>query len=232
MTCINPECSNEVIFSRGYCGPCYHRLRKRGTLTRKNVSNTGKCSVAGCSRQSFSKNLCSMHYQRGPHQLSIIWKNIKARYPNQYPEAWNDFETFLADIGERPSQSHQLRRIDTDKPWSADNFVWREAVHHSYKNDKAEYGWRWNLRKKYGLSAEQYNDMLKTQNGLCPIGNHPLSEIDPATGQPIKVCVDHDHLTGNVRGILCDRHNKMLGMAQDEIGDLEDAIAYLKSHKH
>lgn len=56
-------------------------------------------------------------------------------------------------------------------------------------------------RRRYGLSNEDYNSLLEKSKGLCQICQEPST----------KMCIDHDHLTGTVRGLLCDRCNKALG---------------------
>src|SRR5882757_9117355 len=118
MKCLNTECSNEKILARGYCGPCYNRLKKRGTLTRAYVVNTGLCSIEDCGEKSFAKNLCDKHYYEADHPLKQPWKNLRSRYKGQFPPSWDKFEAFLADAPPRPDGDYQLRRIRPDEPWA------------------------------------------------------------------------------------------------------------------
>lgn len=82
-----------------------------------------------------------------------------------------------------------------------------------------------NLRLKYGLTLKQFADMVKKQNGLCLICKKP--QIDKK-----KLCVDHDHKTGKIRGLLCDHCNKGLGHVREDIKILEAMVKYLKKHEN
>jgi hypothetical protein len=73
----------------------------------------------------------------------------------------------------------------------------------------------------YGITVEQYDEMLATQSGVCAICAKTC-----ATGRAL--AVDHCHETGKVRGLLCARCNPMLGFANDNIDVLKAAIAYLE----
>lgn len=78
------------------------------------------------------------------------------------------------------------------------------------------------VSKVYGLEAGQYDQLYAIQNGVCAICNR-------ATGASKKLAVDHDHDTGEVRGLLCKLCNRdILGHLRDSIEALERAIAYLK----
>lgn len=72
----------------------------------------------------------------------------------------------------------------------------------------------------YGIDLEGYQDLLDSQGGQCAICGTP-----PA-GQPLQV--DHDHDTGEVRGLLCRNCNLGLGHFQDELSRLRSASAYLE----
>ena len=75
--------------------------------------------------------------------------------------------------------------------------------------------------KRFGLSVEQYDLMLQQQNGVCAI----CKQLE--TGKTINLCVDHCHKTGKVRGLLCGKCNKALGLIGDNLETLTNAGIYL-----
>jgi hypothetical protein len=76
------------------------------------------------------------------------------------------------------------------------------------------------LKINYGLSVNDYNEMHRKQNGVCAICK--------SDNRGKRLVVDHDHKTGEVRGLLCSSCNWALGHMKDDIGILEKAIDYLK----
>lgn len=79
------------------------------------------------------------------------------------------------------------------------------------------------LVRKYGISFTEYNGMLIEQNGCCAICGRP----EPTNRM---FDVDHNHATGEVRGLLCTSCNRILGHAHDSVERLLAAADYL-SHK-
>lgn len=75
-------------------------------------------------------------------------------------------------------------------------------------------------KTKYGITTEQYKQMLVDQNNLCKICNLPES-----SGR--ELYVDHNHLTNEVRGLLCNQCNTALGKFKDNPELLRSAIKYL-----
>ena len=73
---------------------------------------------------------------------------------------------------------------------------------------------------KYGLSLEAYKVILLRQRMTCPICKIKLDGH--------RTVIDHDHGTGKVRGILHIKCNALLGMADDSLGILDNAMSYLK----
>ena len=72
------------------------------------------------------------------------------------------------------------------------------------------------LQKKYSISLAKYTEILIEQDGKCWICQNKKDLV-----------VDHDHATGEVRGLLCNLCNTSLGGFKDEISSLERAILYL-----
>jgi hypothetical protein len=77
------------------------------------------------------------------------------------------------------------------------------------------------LRKRYGISVEDYNKMFSDQKGSCAICKVHQSKISTS------LHVDHCHKTHKVRGLLCFNCNMALGRLNDSVENLENAIKYL-----
>ena len=86
------------------------------------------------------------------------------------------------------------------------------------------------LKYQYGLSKEQYETMVKDQDGKCAICKKEEKEKDGQRGTALNLSVDHCHKTGKVRGLLCRQCNIGIGRLQESIEVLQSAIDYLKSH--
>jgi hypothetical protein len=74
-------------------------------------------------------------------------------------------------------------------------------------------------RYRYGLTEEAYLGLLLAQDNACAICRTPF--------EGFKVCVDHCHETGEVRGLLCDNCNVGLGRFKDDVQRVAAALAYL-----
>lgn len=81
------------------------------------------------------------------------------------------------------------------------------------------------LKRKFGMTIEQYEEMLAAQGGGCFICGRPPRE-------DISLHVDHDHTTGAIRGILCFRCNNALADFQEDVAVLAKAAAYLDRQDH
>lgn len=79
------------------------------------------------------------------------------------------------------------------------------------------------LGRKYGITLEEYETLLEDQGGVCAICRRPPRE-------DISLHVDHDHVTGARRGLLCFRCNNSLGDLEDDPDLLRTAAAYLDAH--
>ena len=84
------------------------------------------------------------------------------------------------------------------------------------------------LQHKYGISLQTYQEMVEKQGDACAICG--TTEKGKARGKMRYWSVDHDHLTGEVRALLCQKCNALLGLAGDDPLVLERAITYLREH--
>jgi hypothetical protein len=107
-------------------------------------------------------------------------------------------------------------------------YAWRDANRARYDAVKRQH----DLRKHYGISQAEYEALLAAQGGVCAI----CGDTDPGRGgrglggQRRYFAVDHNHTTGSVRGLLCDRCNRVLGRVDDTPDLLRRMAAYLESH--
>lgn len=86
---------------------------------------------------------------------------------------------------------------------------------------------RRNLLEKHGLTSERYDQMFTDQRGLCAMCGQVETRKGPADSRVSLLCVDHDHISGRVRGLLCFQCNTAIGLLDDDIERLKEAITYL-----
>lgn len=83
------------------------------------------------------------------------------------------------------------------------------------------------LRRKYSIDLQTYEDLLSSQGNkckICGVGSNPDSRAN-------YLVIDHNHTTGEIRGLLCTKCNALLGLAQDREDILEEAKQYLKNSR-
>jgi len=93
----------------------------------------------------------------------------------------------------------------------------RKKKPHQYKNSQ--------LRSTYGINLEDFEDFLRQQDGKCAI-----CKIDQKDFKK-RMSVDHDHKTGLIRGLLCDKCNRGLGHFSDSQDLMLKAIEYLNNNR-
>lgn len=96
----------------------------------------------------------------------------------------------------------------------------RKAKYHTRPEYKAK-AREWRLQDAYGLTPEDFERMCETQGGVCAICKQP-----PEKGKLL--VVDHDHQSGAVRGILCNKCNRAIGTLNDDTNVIRSAISYLQ----
>jgi hypothetical protein len=92
---------------------------------------------------------------------------------------------------------------------------------------KLEYRRRDSRLRKYGLTPEGFDALLASQGGRCAI----CRSKSPKSVRNGTWCVDHDHVTGQVRGLLCSPCNRGVGMLGDDPKVLRAALRYVERHR-
>ncbi|MEK6884804.1 MAG: endonuclease VII domain-containing protein [Nanoarchaeota archaeon] len=117
----------------------------------------------------------------------------------------NNKETYLPKLRTQRKQNPKGVNM-ANKKWRSNNQERRKAYYLAYY---------------YKITTEEYNQLLKSQNGICAF----------PSCRRIILHVDHDHKTGKVRGLLCTQHNVGLGSFKDNIQQLAEGIEYLQKYE-
>lgn len=165
------------------------------------------------------------------HPLYGSWRWMcRMSIKNEVHPAWKeDFSQFIKDMGEKPEVGAQLRRKDTDKGYSPENCYWlmprtnesKAAYAREYRKKNPERIKNTELKKRFGITLDDFNNMLEKQDHVCAICHNPQHTDN-------SLAVDHCHSTNKVRGLLCTNCNKLLGHAKDNQETLLSAVEYLR----
>ncbi len=100
----------------------------------------------------------------------------------------------------------------------------------SYRKDR--FGWAYHrakaLVRMYGITEDEYARLFKEQGGRCAICRRP--ETAKRKGKLRVLCVDHDHATKVVRGLLCSSCNRAIGYLGDDPLRAHALMRYLEQH--
>ena len=179
-----------------------------------NFKADGKCAC-GCGRQT----------SLAPHtDKKRGWiKGQPTRFirghssvSHGFPKAKEGYKWCCGCRQEKPKTEFHKGRYQPDKLSSRCKSCASTDASKIEPHRKREY----QLKNRYGIDSHEYNKLLKLQGNACAICRESNS-VKP-------LCVDHDHVTGKVRGLLCKPCNFIIGFADDSAATLESAIAYLR----
>ena len=95
---------------------------------------------------------------------------------------------------------------------------WAEERRGTHEWTEAMWGWR--IKKRYGIVPEEYDILLEKQGGACIIcGDIPTNR---------RLDIDHDHNTGEIRGLLCNKCNRGLSIFRESSELMRLAACYLE----
>jgi hypothetical protein len=157
--------------------------------------------------------------------------------PKPLDEYWNHP---TGKYGKRPRCKECLRKENAEfektyRPSRQEkSHEWYERNKEAVKEKALAGGRRWvykpdnkrnhNLKTRYGITAKEYDALLEAQDGKCAICSRKMDE-----GR--RLAVDHDHDTGEVRGILHVRCNTAIALFKDSPETCRKAADYLEKHR-
>lgn len=130
-------------------------------------------------------------------------------------------------------RSRQWAKVHPDKvtksrkKWQAANKDKSVAAARDWQRrnpERVKIAQRSRLLKSYGLTEADYDRMMIEQNGCCEVCFVPFEN-------DTKICVDHDHVTHAVRGLLHDSCNRGIGLLGDNEETLRRAADYVARHR-
>lgn len=145
-------------------------------------------------------------------------KTCKKCKQEKTEDAFGKHSGFKSGLNSRCRECHNFE----NRVYARANREKRLQYNARYKKEHPEKGRLHRLRHKYGIELEDYHTLLRNQNGVCAI-----CETKCKTQQML--CVDHDHLTNLVRGLLCRKCNSAIGNLKDSTALLRRAIDYLEN---
>lgn len=157
-------------------------------------------------------------------------KNLQNSLSNQYKKCSRcGVEKLLSEFHKKAGYKFGVRsecKICIKK-WQAEHYA-DEQIRSKRIKRQREPGYRLSQRKshlynKYGITIEDYNKLLTSQNNCCATCQSP----NPGGRSAVYFHVDHCHVTGKIRGLLCQACNNVLGLVKDNINTLKAMIKYV-----
>ena len=177
-----------------------------------------KCSIQGCKKEVLSLGICSMHYTRVRRYSTTDKPLSKSELLLENGEAHcctckhtKPITEFCKDSQTSHGFSRRCKKCNSRK--GKDNYKNNKHKHQDYAR-----------KKRFGLDRTDYETLISAQLNSCAICKTKFTKRAPA--------VDHDHVTGVVRGLLCSRCNLGLGIFKDDPQLLKKATTYLTENKN
>jgi hypothetical protein len=188
-----------------YCPPCAKKRAQRMDRKRAETRLKG-CLDCGGPNPGRGARYCASCHEARQEKVYLAQR--------QYANAWREKKRRAEGVPERdlhldgPPGTKWCNFCNEHRDFDAYRVTAKGQLAHLCRPCEKKYQRQRRLDREYGLSVEDYEEMLEDQLGLCAICLSPPDKRNLA--------VDHDHETGEVRGLLCTRCNRYLVGASDE----------------
>jgi len=173
------------------------------------AANSKVCSKCGENKPRIEYNLCrgkERAYCKQCHSREVLgWVENNRAKRREYMVKW--------------------RAKNQDKIQGYTKPTWAD-MSDAAKARKAVYAKKRHLERKYGMTQDDWDAMYKAQNGVCAI-----CKVPGRVGKHGKLAVDHCHVTGRVRGLLCTPCNISIGILGETPEQWEIVSKYLRGDK-
>jgi len=147
------------------------------------------------------KEKARIYYQKNKDKINVYTKIYYQKNREEIKEKRNTPEA-------------RAKKKPLDKKWRDKN-----------KANKKIY----DFKRNYGITQKEYNEIYLRQGGVCAIcGNKEIIKIN---GKVKSLSIDHNHITGEIRGLLCHYCNVAIGILKEDISIFQKCIEYLKMTK-
>lgn len=156
------------------------------------------------------------YHREGRRKFTPEQKERHAAYMKNYKKVNKDRDAAHIKQYKKEYRLKNKVIIDADRA--------KRAKEHPHREVRYRFATR--LRRDYGLTVEQWEEKLESQGGLCSLCSKPHGDR-----QHTKLCIDHCHITGKVRELICRSCNMVLGGAKDSPELLRKMADYLEVHR-
>ena len=193
------------------------------------------CQIDGCTRPHKARGLCQTHYAQ--RLRGSDFSPIRSRVREKPPECIEDgcaepvkSKGLCKMHYQRLLRHGHTRYRDRKKPAKrclidgCDNILYAKDLCHPHYIKQRK--WR-----AAGVDATRYQEMLREQGGVCAICGQTERHCDGLSGKLKDLAIDHDHVTGAIRALLCSACNTAIGLFNDDIALLAKAQSYVLYHR-
>lgn len=204
----------------GLCDSCSAKARRAGM---------GSCMISGCTGRADARGLCGMHYQQIrngtlAHPLAAeILRDVPCSVPDcggpVYSKGLCNMHWARNHRLGDPGEAERRRVIRTAGEQCAISTCERLARWGAYCGSHAR------RFRRFGITEAELDALLAAQRNRCAIckSDKPYGSGDWH--------IDHDHVTGQVRGLLCSKCNLALGLLGDDPKVIAAALRYANRHR-
>ncbi len=198
------------------------------------------CSWEGCEDKVRTKEMCRRHYhkefrRKNRDRLIQAHRIYNLNNRDKIVAAQKEYRHNNKDKIAARSREYRLRNKDKIKEYRKNNRQQRLVYAKTYRDNNKGTRQEWNknnkdkieadrIKARYGITVDERDDMRKEQHYRCFIcGAHENTLT-------LGLCIDHDHETNQVRGLLCSKCNSGIGMLKDDPELLQNGIDWLNKH--